>query len=584
MRFSRLYAPTLKEAPRDAEVVSHKLLARAGYIRQLTSGIYSFLPLGLRALNKVAAIVREEMNRSGAQEVLLPMVQPADLWKETGRWEFYGKELLRLKDRKDSDFCLGPTHEEVITDLVRHEVRSYRQLPLNLYQVQTKFRDEIRPRFGLMRCREFTMKDAYSFDRDDAGADVSYKSMYDAYTRIFRRLGLRFKAVEADSGSIGGSFSHEFMVLAETGEDTIAACLAENCDYAANLEKAEAVCSLDDCPECCGQYAKVATPGAHTVEEVAAFLGVSPRTIVKTLLYDVDGRPVAALVRGDRELNEIKLKNALGAAEVRMASEEQVKAWSGAPVGFAGPVGLSVDVVVADRELRSLTGLIVGANEADAHLKDVDISRDVPSATFADLRNVGEGDVCPRCRTALTLSKGIEVGHVFKLGTKYSKAMKAAYLDEDGKERVIVMGCYGIGVSRIVASAIEQNHDADGLLLPPPIAPFEAVVVSLAGKDPAVAAKAEDIYRELGALGLDVLLDDRDERPGVKFKDADLIGLPMQLVVGGKGLDRGVVEIKCRKTGTRAELPLQGFAESFASFRASAWTAWGLSRADGERR
>ncbi|EPR37529.1 Prolyl-tRNA synthetase [Desulfovibrio sp. X2] len=578
MRFSRLYAPTLKEAPRDAEVVSHKLLARAGYIRQLTSGIYTFLPLGLRALNKVADIVREEMVRAGAQEVLLPMVQPSELWKETGRWEFYGKELLRFHDRKDSEFCLGPTHEEVITDLVRNEVRSYRQLPLNLFQVQTKFRDEIRPRFGLMRCREFVMKDAYSFDRDDAGADVSYKGMYDAYTRAFRRLGLRFKAVEADSGSIGGNFSHEFMVLAATGEDTIAACTAEGCDYAANLEKAEAVCAEASAAEPCPPHRLVPTPGQHTVEEVAAFLGLPAAKILKTLLFDVDGAAVAALVRGDRELNEIKLKNALGATDVRLATPEQVEAWTKAPVGFAGPVGLSVSRLVADRELCGATGLVAGANAADAHLVDVDLARDAKVDLFADLRSVTEGDLCPRCRTALTLTKGIEVGHVFKLGLKYSKAMNATFLDEDGKERVMVMGCYGIGVSRIVAAAIEQNHDDDGLMMPPTIAPFEVALIALAGKDAAVAARAEDLCRELEAASLQVLLDDRDERPGVKFKDADLIGLPIQLVLGGKGLERGVIEAKCRKTGTKTELPLDGFAQAFAEFRADVWKSWGLAR------
>ncbi len=516
------------------------------------------------------------MNRAGAQEVLLPMVQPAELWKETGRWDFYGKELLRFKDRKDSDFCLGPTHEEVITDLVRHEVRSYRQLPLNLYQVQTKFRDEIRPRFGLMRCREFTMKDAYSFDRDEAGADASYKSMYDAYTRIFRRLGLRFKAVEADSGSIGGSFSHEFMVLADTGEDTIAACTSDVCEYAANLEKAEAVCTMAECGEGCGPCKRVATPGTHTVEEVAAFLGVPTSKIIKTLLFDVDGKAVAGLVRGDRELNEIKLKNALNAQDVKLATPEQVQKWTGAPVGFAGPVGLAVEVVVADQELCNANGMVAGANEGDAHLTDVDMTRDVKVDRFADLRSVATGDLCPRCRTALTLTKGIEVGHVFKLGLKYSTSMNATFLDEDGKERTMVMGCYGIGVSRIIASAIEQNHDADGLMLPPTIAPFEVVLIALAGKDAAVLARAEDMVRELEAAGLDVLFDDRDERPGVKFKDADLIGLPIQLVLGGKGLERGVIEAKCRKTGTKAELPLDGFAEAFAEFRGKVWRAWGL--------
>ncbi|WP_029898662.1 proline--tRNA ligase [Desulfohalovibrio reitneri] len=579
MRFSRLYAPTLKEAPRDAEVVSHKLLSRAGYIRQLTSGIYTFLPLGLRALNNVADVVREEMNRAGAQELLLPMVQPGDLWKETGRWTLYGRELLRFTDRKDADFCLGPTHEEVITDLVRGEVRSYRQLPLNLYQIQTKFRDEIRPRFGLMRCREFVMKDAYSFDRDDEGAQESYQTMFDAYVRIFRRLGLRFKSVEADSGAIGGSHSHEFMVTAATGEDVVAACTA--CEYAANLEKAQAVCSLSQCDETCAEPERVETPGAHTVAEVARMMDVPPSKVVKTLLFEVDGASVAALVRGDRDLEEIKLKNALNAQDARMADADKVKAWSGAPVGFAGPVGLKVDRIVADVELCGDTGWVVGANEADAHLKNVDLPRDVGVTEWLDLRQVVEGDACPRCRTKMTLARGIEVGHVFKLGEKYSKAMEATYLDENGKEKLLVMGCYGIGVSRIVASAIEQNHDDAGIIFPPAIAPFEAAVISLGGKDPAVDEKAAELHDQLESLGIETLWDDRDERPGVKFKDADLMGMPFQLIVGGKGLARGVVEAKDRRTGEKSELPLDGFAEALHAYRREVWTGWGLSP-DGE--
>lgn len=574
MRWSRCYIPTLKEAPSDAEVVSHKLLVRAGMIRKLTSGIYTFMPMGLRALNKVAAIVREEMNRAGAQEVLMPMVQPADLWQETGRWEFYGKELLRFRDRNDRDYCLGPTHEEVITDLVRGEVRSYRQLPINLYQIQTKFRDEIRPRFGLMRGREFVMKDAYSFDRDQSGCDESYKAMYTAYQRIFSRLGLRFRAVEADSGSIGGSFSHEFMVLADTGEDTLAVCTA--CEYAANVERAEVTGAPCTRPAAAA-LAEVPTPGAHTIEEVSAFLGVSADMLVKTLLFVADGEPVAALVRGDRELNEVKLKNLLGADSLELATPEQVEAWTGAPVGFAGPVGLhGVKRVFADTELKGDAGWIVGANKADTHLREVSLTRDAAIEAYADLRMITASDPCPRCGGAVELPKGIEVGHVFKLGLKYSKSMNATFLDENGKEQVMVMGCYGIGVSRVVASCIEQNNDGDGIVFPPPIAPYEVALLLLDPKNEEAAAKAAEIESFLEAEGHDVLLDDRDERPGVKFKDADLIGSPYQLVLGGKGLARGVVEAKNRRSGEKTELPVEGFAEAFRDWRAGVLKGWGL--------
>ena len=571
MRLSKYYAPTLKEDPAEAEVVSHRLMLRAGMIRKLTSGIYTFLPTGLRALDKVARIAREEMDRAGALEILMPAVQPGDLWKETGRWEFYGKELLRFKDRHDRDYCLGPTHEEVVTDLVRHEVRSYRQLPLNLYQIQTKFRDEIRPRFGLMRGREFVMKDAYSFDRDEEGANVSYQAMYQAYCRIFARLGLRFRAVEADTGSIGGNFSHEFMVLAETGEDTIAACPA--CEYGANLEKAEAVVPPGTKPAAPQAWAKVATPGQHTVEEVAKFLSVPESQVIKTLIFQADGRPVAALVRGDRELNEVKLKNALKAETVNLASPEQVKAWTKAPVGFAGPVGLSVETILADRELGLGTDYVVGANAADEHLVHVDLERDCSLTGFADLRSVAPGDPCPKCGAPLGLTRGIEVGHVFKLGYKYSQAMKAVYLDEQGKEQIIFMGCYGMGVSRVIAACIEQNHDASGIIFPPAVAPYQVGVLCLDLKGDAMA-KAEEIYAWLGQQGLEVILDDRDERPGVKFKDADLMGWPMQVVVGSKGLSRGIVEVKDRRTGQKSELPAEGFSQGFQPWRNQVLAGW----------
>ncbi len=572
MRLSAFYLPTLKETPAEAEVVSHKLMLRAGMIRKLTSGIYIYLPMGLRVLSKVADIVRQEMNRAGALELLMPSVQPADLWRESGRWEHYGKELLRFKDRHDRDYCLGPTHEEVITDLVRGEVRSYRQLPINLYQIQNKFRDEIRPRFGLMRGREFLMKDGYSFDKDEEGANASYQSMFDGYSRIFTRLGLRFRPVEADSGSIGGSFSHEFMVLADTGEDTIAVC--SSCSYAANLEKAVAPYpEVQDLPAC-EALETVSTPGAHTVEEVAAFLKVEPKAILKTLLYDVDGEPVAVLVRGDREINDVKLQNALQAQNVNFATPEQVKDWTGAPVGFAGPVGLGVKKVVADLELQYANGWIAGANAADAHVRNLDLARDAKVDAYVDLRNITESDPCPKCGQKLELTKGIEVGHVFKLGLKYSQSMNATFLDENGKEQFMIMGCYGIGVSRVIAAAIEQNFDDNGIAFPPPIAPFEVALLLLSPKDEDAKNKAYELCEQIESMGADCIVDDRDERPGVKFKDADLVGYPLQLVLGGKGLAKGVIEAKDRRTGEKTELSLDDFAASFAEWRKTVRAGW----------
>ena len=572
MRWSNAYIPTLKESPADAEVVSHKLLVRAGMVRKLTSGIYTYLPLGMRAINKVADIVREEMNAAGFQELLMPMVQPADLWQETGRWEYYGRELLRFRDRNDRDYCLGPTHEEVITDLVRGEVKSYRQLPVRLYQIQSKFRDERRPRFGLMRGREFVMKDAYSFDMDDAGADISYQLARDAYMRIFTRLGLKFRPVEADSGSIGGNFSHEFMVLADTGEDTIAACSA--CQYAANVERAEVRWTGTDCTASCPPCEPVPTPGAHTVAEICAMLTAPATALIKTILFDVDGESVAVLVRGDREVNDVKLKNLMGATTVEMASPAQVEAWTGAPVGFAGPVGLKVAHVFADSELRGGTDYIAGGNAADTHLLHVDLGRDAAVEAWSDLRVITAEDRCPRCGGAIELPKGIEVGHIFKLGLKYSEPMKASYLDVNGKERTMVMGCYGIGVSRVVAAAIEQNHDDGGIIFPPAIAPFEVLLLNLDPKKDDVNGKAEELYAALRAEGVDVLLDDREERPGVKFKDADLIGCPMQLVLGGKGLGRGIVECKDRRTGVKGELPVEGFMDAFRAWAGTVRGGW----------
>ncbi len=577
MRWSKFYIPTLKEAPADAEVISHQMLVRAGMIRKLSAGIYSYLPLGLRSISKVANIVREEMDKASAQEVLLPAVQPADLWIESGRWEQYGKELLRFKDRHNRESCLGPTHEEVITDLIRGEVRSYRQLPFTLYQIQTKFRDEIRPRFGLMRGREFVMKDAYSFDYNDAGADTSYRAMYDAYVRIFSRLALKFRAVEADSGSIGGNFSHEFMVLANTGEDTIVTC--NKCSYAANLERAETK-KIDKKDNAVPPvFEEVFTPSLHTVEEISSFLNKTPEEVIKTILLDVDGKAVAALVRGDRELNLIKVKNHLDAAEVRMATPAQVEEWSKAPLGFAGPVGLNVPVIVADYELAAKEGWVTGANKDNTHLVNVSLARDTSVKTYADLRNADSEDPCPYCSGKLMAMKGIEVGHVFKLGTKYSKSMNANFVNEAGKEEPIIMGCYGIGVTRVVAACIEQNHDERGIVFPPPLAPFQVVLINLDIKAEDVCQKVEEVYKSLQAMGVEVLLDDRDERAGIKFNDADLIGVPMQLVIGKKSLANGIAEAKNRKTAEKTTLPLgnsEDFATSFRAWQNSVYTGWGM--------
>jgi prolyl-tRNA synthetase len=557
MRYSQYFIPTVKETPSDAEVISHQLMLRAGMIRKLAAGIYNYLPLGLRSIRKVENIVREEMNRAGAIELLMPAVQPAELWKESGRWEFYGKELLRFKDRKEAEFCMGPTHEEVITDLIRKEVRSYRQMPINLYQIQGKFRDEIRPRFGLMRGREFIMKDAYSFDVNEAGADISYDKMYKAYRRIFERCGLKFRAVEADTGSIGGSFSHEFMVLADSGEDAIVSCSA--CQYAANMEKAQArkaevLEHADPRP-----LERVTTPGQKSVDEVAAFLGVNTSQVVKTLVLLADNEPVVALVRGDYDLNEIKLKNHLGCNEIEMAGDEVVLKVTGAPTGYAGPVGLPANVkIVADLSIEGMHNFVTGANAGDTHLKNVNLKRDFNVTGFVDLRNVVIGDACPRCESGkLEIWRGIEVGHVFKLGTKYSKALKATFLDADGKEQIIFMGCYGIGVGRTVAACIEQNHDDNGIIFPIPIAPFHCIVSSLSAKDDSVKEASESIYQQLQAAGVEVLLDDRDERPGFKFKDADLIGIPLRIVVGAKHLADGRVELKERRSGEVEILPIE---------------------------
>ncbi len=544
MLFSRMLIPTMKENPSEAEAVSHRLLLRAGMIRKVSSGIYDYLPLGLRVLRKVETIVREEMDRAGALEVLLPAVQPAELWQESGRWGIYGKELLRFLDRHERDYCFGPTHEEVITDLVRREVHSYRQLPLNLYQVQVKFRDEIRPRFGLIRSREFIMKDAYSFDVDETGAEACYQRMYEAYNRIFRRCGLKFKVVEADTGPIGGSFSHEFMVLADTGEDLLASC--EQCAYAANLEKAEVPMDLSEPGPPAGEKPElVHTPNVRTVEEVAAFLGVRPADIVKTLIYETEKGPVAVLIRGDHEVNEVKVKNLLGVTDLMLAGLIRVQELTGAEVGFAGPVGLNLPIY-ADQAVARLNAMVTGANRDNHHFTKVHPVRDVEITQAADLRTVTNQDPCPRCGGTLTILRGIEVGHIFKLGLKYSKALEATYLDQEGAEQYTYMGCYGIGVSRIVAAAIEQGHDEHGIIFPMALAPVQVELIPISMNDKAVMDVAAQLHADLEAAGVSVLLDDRDERPGVKFKDCDLLGVPLRVVIGPKNLDKGLAEVKER--------------------------------------
>lgn len=551
MRTSQMLIPTLRDDPGEAETVSHRLMLRAGMIRKVAAGVYTYLPLGLRVLRKVEGIVREEMNRAGAQELLMPIASPAELWRETGRWDFYGKELFRFKDRHERDFCLGPTHEEVITDLIRREVRSYRQLPLNCYQIQTKFRDEIRPRFGLMRGREFIMKDAYSFDKDEDGAKLSYQKMYDAYQRIFTRCGLTFRAVEADTGLIGGNSSHEFMVLADTGEETIV--YAEGGTYAANVERAEALPPAERAADAPRPLRKVPTPGARTVAEVCALLKVAPQQLVKTLLYKTSQEVVAILIRGDHEANEIKLKKLLGVTDLELADPETVAKATGAPVGFAGPIGLKGLRILADHATAGLRNIVVGANEADHHYVDANQDRDFVVAQTADLRNAMAGDPSPRGDGPLKVAKGIEVGHVFMLGTKYSKAMGTVFLDPQGQEQLAVMGCYGIGVSRAAAAAIEQNHDAKGIIWPIPVAPFHVHLLPLSQSE-TVQRQARTLYEQLLQVGIEVLWDDRDERAGVKFNDADLIGAPFHLVIGEKGLAQGLVELKTRKTGAVSKL------------------------------
>jgi len=544
MRYSKMFAPTLRDTPADAEVVSHQLLLRAGYIRRVTSGVYDYLPLGLRVLRNIETVVREEMNRAGAQELLMPMVQPSEFWQKSGRWEKYGPELLRFKDRHGHESCLGPTHEEVVCDLMSRELRSYKQLPMNLYQVQNKFRDEIRPRFGLMRGREFVMKDAYSFHASAECLADEYQNMFDTYHRIFNRLGLKFRAVEADNGSIGGSASHEFHVLASSGEDLIAHCSA--CDYAANVEKALSTPTAYTNHD--ADLAEVSTPKQSAVEDVAAFLHVGTHQLLKTLVYHVqggefDGQTIAACVRGNDQLQDIKLTRALGATEVVLASKEQL-ASVGTVIGFAGPIGLSCPIYM-DTSLQHATGLVAGANSYDCHTTGVNIQRDLTNTHIVDLRETKAGDSCNQCGAAIALSRGIEVGHIFELGTAYAKPMEVLFQDKNGKRAVATMGCYGIGVSRLMAAIVEQCHDDAGITWPVHLAPFQMVVITL-GKSETALAASEKIYQDLLKLGVDVVWDERKERPGVKFKDAELLGIPLRIVVGDRGLDSNSLELKTR--------------------------------------
>ena len=568
MKFSEMLIPTLKEDPAEAEVVSHKLLLRAGFIRKLTSGIYTYLPMGLRALRKIEQIVREEMDAAGAQEILMPMVQPADLWAESGRLEKYGPELLRFVDRHNRQSCLGPTHEEVITDLVRNNVHSYRGLPLNFYQIQAKFRDEIRPRFGLMRGREFVMKDAYSFDVDEQGAEIAYEKMKKAYHQIFTRCGLSFRAVEADTGTIGGSFSHEFMVLADTGEDTLVTC--KQCSYAANLEKAackprKGGSDVDVLP-----LQKIETPGKRKVGAVTDFLNISAKDLVKTLVYMADGKPVAVLLRGDHEVQPVKLKNLLGVNEVELATDKEAFDAAGVPTGYLGPINIAISMV-ADLEVPLMKNFTVGGNEKNYHCLNANFGRDfqIEQENIADLRMITPDDNCPSCGGELELTKGIEVGHIFKLGTAYSEALGASFLDSDGKEKPFVMGCYGIGVSRVIAAAIEQNHDKDGIIFPMPIAPFQVALLNLMPKEEEICEAANRLYTDLSERGLEVLLDDRDERPGSKFKDADLLGIPVRVTVGKRFKNDGLVELKMRASGEAVDLSVAEAVDKLAEIWAA---------------
>ena len=542
MKMSNMLVSTLREVPAEAEIDSHKLMLRAGMIRKMAAGIYNYMPIGLKVLKNIEEIVREEMNTAGAQEFLASAVLPAELWQESGRWDVYGDEMFRLKDRNNRDFCLGPTHEEVFTDIARNEIKSYKQLPVNLYQIQTKYRDERRPRFGIMRSRECIMKDAYSFDKDQAGLDVSYDKMHDAYVKIFNRCGIDAKCVEADSGAIGGANSAEFMVKSEVGEDDVVFCSA--CDYAANIEKAEATPEKAEVEELL-EMEKVSTPDSRGIYEVSEFLKVSPKKTVKLLMFNVDGKIVGVVVRGDREVNEVKVANAAQASgDIIMASNEEYTKATNCEPGFGGPVGIKVDLLLVDEEVANMYNMILGANETGYHLKNVNYGRDF-EGVVGDFRKIESGEKCPKCGSEVTIARGTEVGHIFKLGTKYSAAMNATFIDENGKNVPFVMGCYGIGVTRTMASIIEQHHDENGIIWPLSVAPYHVSVIPVNIKDEAQMKIANKLYDELRKIGVDAILDDRNERPGVKFKDSELIGIPMRVTVGKKITD-GEVEFKLR--------------------------------------
>lgn len=563
MKMSNLLMPTLREVPAEAEIASHRLMLRAGLIRKLAAGIYSYLPLGLRTLRKVEEIVREEMDRAGAQELLMSALLPAEAYQASGRWEVFGPSMFKLKDRGDRDFCLGPTHEELFTQCVIDNVKSYKEYPMTLYQIQTKYRDEGRPRFGVIRSREFVMKDAYSFDLDEKGLDESYKKMYDAYNRIFTRLGLDFTVVDADSGAMGGSGSQEFMVKSPVGEDGIAYC--DDCGYAANYEKCE--CIPDAVPQIEGDLAlnKIHTPNAHTIDELVESLGLEAHNFAKTIIYKADDKYIAAMVRGDRDVNEVKLKNLVGATDdLELAEPGMVREITKAQVGFAGPINLGIPVYV-DKEVTMMKNFVVGANETDMHFDNVNVGRDFEPDFVADIRVVVTGDKCPRCGGKIKSEQGIEVGHIFKLGTKYSDALDLKYLDEDGQQKTVVMGCYGIGVTRCVAAAVEQLHDDNGIIWPVAIAPYEAIVVPANYKDEEQVKAAEKLYEELLSKGVEALLDDRKERPGVKFKDADLIGIPVRIVVG-KRLSEGMVEYKERTMDSAVDIALDDAVAKVTEF------------------
>ena len=565
MRWSQSLIPTMKESPEGAEIPSHVLMLRAGLVGQLMAGAYTYLPLGLRALRKAEAIVREEMDLAGAVELLMPALTPLALWERTGRVEAFGNVLIKFavrRQNKQVQMALGPTHEEVVTDLVAKHVSSYRQLPITLYQIQTKFRNEERPRFGVLRTSEFIMKDAYSFDASVEGLNASYEKMYRAYCRIFDRCGLDYLAVEAESGPIGGDASHEFMVLADNGEDSVVHCAA--CGYAANLERAEigmrvqAAIAKPQQP-----LEKVDTPHAGSIEAVTKLLGCRPQQMIKTLIYSADDKPVAVLVRGDHEANEGKVRRAVGAAKLELASPEVIQQATGAPVGFAGPVGLRIPIW-ADRDVEAIGNAVTGANEADKHLLGVNLGRDFTPTAFADLRNATDGDPCPRCQKTMQLRHAIEVGHVFKLGTKYSDALEAKFLDDQEQQHSAIMGCYGVGVNRIIAGLIETKHDANGIVWPMSLAPYEVLLSPLNVKEADVMQTAEQLYADLRHAGVEVLLDDRDQRPGVKFKDGDLIGIPLRVVIGGRGLKEGKLEIKWRSKEAAEMIPLEGAAVAIA--------------------